>query len=162
MAITVTLDRMIHAQAIHHGVGKEIGLQGDCASAGSDPDVNPLDLLAMSTAGCLIIVMAKSAKTRGIDLTGTWADVDCQLKDYVIQSIRVTVHSRYRPSEEDRAFLETESHHCPVYLAVKDGANVRVTFEWGSSAKPASSACAGSAQPNTKPASSACASSATA
>jgi uncharacterized OsmC-like protein len=138
MAVTVELDRMIHARAVLPAAGnqsrREIGLEGDCASSGSD--LNPIDLLAMSTAACLMIVMAKGAKARGIDLTGTWADAVCDLEKYVIQSIRVTVYSPFRPSDEDRAFLEKESHQCPVYLAVKDGANVKVSFEWGSSAQP--------------------------
>lgn len=138
MAVTVELDRMIHAKAVlptaGNGIGREIGLEGDCASSGSD--LNPVDLLAMSTAACLIIVMAKGAKARGIDLTGTWADAACVLEHYVIQSIRVTVHSPFQPSDQDRAFLEKESHQCPVYLAVKDGANVKVAFEWGSNAQP--------------------------
>ena len=149
MAVTVELDRMIHAKAELPAAGdeirREIGLEGDCASSAGD--LNPIDLLAMSTAACLMIVMAKGAKARRIDLTGTWADAACDLKNYIIQSIRVTVHSPFQPSDEDRAFLEKESHQCPVYLAVKDGANVKVAFEWGSSARPktkagqASSAC---------------------
>ena len=140
MAITVTLDRMIHAKAIDHAISKEIGLAGDCVPSGCERDLNPIDLLAMSTAACLMIVMAKGAKARGIDLTGTWADAACELKNYVIQSIRVTVHSPVRPSEEDRVFLEKESRQCPVYLALKDGANVNVTFEWASTAQPKSKA----------------------
>ena len=138
MAVTVELDRMIHAKALlpaaSNEIGREIGLGGDCASSGSD--LNPIDLLGISTAACLMIVMAKAAKARGIDLTGTWADAACDLKNYIIQSIRVTVHSPFQPSDEDRAFLEKESHQCPVYLAVKDGANVKVAFEWGSRSKP--------------------------
>ena len=134
MAVTVKLDRMIHAKALPPAAGNEIGLGGDCASSGSD--LNPIDLLAMSTAACLMIVMAKGAKARGIDLSGTWADAACDLEHYVIQSIRVTVYSPFQPSDEDRAFLEKESHQCPVYLAVKDGAKVEVAFEWGNSAQP--------------------------
>jgi len=142
MAVTVELDRMIHAKAVlpaaGNKIGREIGLEGDCAAPGSD--LNPIDLLAMSTAACLVIVMAKGAKARGIDLTGTWADASCELKNYVIQSIRVTVYSPFQPTDEDRAFLEKESHECPVYLAVKDGANVKVAFEWGSSTQPGATA----------------------
>ncbi len=145
MAVTVELDRMIHARAELPAAGNEvrgeIGLGGDCASSGSD--LNPIDLLAMSTAACLMIVMAKGAKARGLDLTGTWADAACDLKDYIIQSIRVTVHSPFQPSDQDRAFLEKESHQCPVYLAVKDGANVKVAFEWGCSARIASKRAGG-------------------
>lgn len=136
MAVTVTLDRMVHAKAIHQSIGKEIGLEGDCASSGHEREVNPLDLLVMSVASCLVIYMAKSAKTRDIDLTGTWADAKCELKDYVVRSIHVSVYSPFRPSPDERKFLEEESHHCPVYLAIKDGAEVSVTYEWGSCAKP--------------------------
>jgi hypothetical protein len=78
--------------------------------------------------------MAKGADGKGIDLTGTWAETAYDLKDYKIASITVTVHSPYSGTERD--FLEKESHRCPVYLAVKDGTVVKVTFKWGSKSAP--------------------------
>ena len=134
MGMTVTLDRMIHTKATHHELGKEIGLEGCCAVGGKGEDLNPIDLVAMGVASCMMIVMAKLAESKGIDLTGTWADTAYALKDYKIASITVTIHSPYEPSEADRVFLEKESHRCPVYLAVKDGTEVRVGFQWGSTA----------------------------
>src|SRR5208282_2298243 len=100
-------------------------------------DLNPIDLVAMGVASCMIIVMAKSAEGKNIDLTGTWADAAYDLKDYKIASMTVTIHSPYSPSEANRAFLEKESHRCPVYLAVKDGVAVTVAFDWGTAAAPA-------------------------
>ncbi len=131
MGMTVTLDRMIHTNAVHHELGKEIGLEGCCAFGGKGEDLNPIDLVAMGVASCMIIVMAKSAEGKNIDLTGTWADAAYDLKDYKIASLTVTIHSPYSPSEANRAFLEKESHRCPVYLAVKDGVAVKVAFDWG-------------------------------
>jgi uncharacterized OsmC-like protein len=140
MGMTVTLDRMIHTKATHHELGKEIGLEGCCAFGGKGEDLNPIDLVAMGVASCLMIVMAKSAEGKGIDLTGTWADTAYELKDYKIASINVTIHSPYSPSEADRCFLEKEAHRCPVYLAVKDGTAVSVAFDWATSATPAAKA----------------------
>ena len=60
-----------------------------------------------------------------------------ELKDYKIASISVTIHSPYSPTAAEREFLECESHRCPVYLAVKDGTAVKVAFEWGTTATPA-------------------------
>ena len=137
MGMTVTLDRMIHTNAVHQELGKEIGLEGCCAFGGKGEDLNPIDLVAMGVASCMIIVMAKSAEGKNIDLTGTWADAAYDLKDYKIASMTVTIHSPYSPSEADRAFLEKESHRCPVYLAVKDGVAVKVAFDWGTTATPA-------------------------
>ena len=135
MGMTVTLDRMIHTNAVHHELGKEIGLEGCCAFGGKGEDLNPIDLVAMGVASCMIIVMAKGAETKGIDLTGTWADAAYELKNYLIASITVTIHLQ-KPSAADREFLEKESHRCPVYLAVKDGVPVSVGFEWGTTAAP--------------------------
>jgi uncharacterized OsmC-like protein len=137
MGMTVTLDRMIHAKAVHQELGKEVGLEGCCAHGGKGADLNPIDLLAMGVASCMLIVMAKSAEAKGIDLTGTWADTAYDLKDYKIAAITVTVHSPNSPTEADRQFLEQESHRCPVYLAVKDGTVVNVAFEWAMTAAPA-------------------------
>ena len=136
MGMTVTLDRMIHTNAVHHDLGKEIALEGCCAFGGKGEDLNPIDLLAMGVGSCLMIVMAKAAEAKGLDLTGTWADTSYELKDYKIASITVTIHSPCVPGL-NREFLEKESHRCPVYLAVKDGTAVKVAFEWGSKAAPA-------------------------
>jgi uncharacterized OsmC-like protein len=140
MGMTVTLDRMIHTKAIHHELGKEIGLEGCCVFGGKGEDLNPIDLVAMGVASCMIIVMVKSAEGKGIDLTGTWADTAYELKDYKIASMTVTIHSPYSPSGAEREFLQKEAYRCPVYLAVKDGVAVTVGFEWGSKAAPAAKA----------------------
>ena len=137
MGMTVTLDRMVHTTAVHHDLDRSIGLEGCCAFGGEGKDLNPIDLVAMGVASCLMIVMANSGKGKGLDLTGTWADTAYELKDYKIASITVTIHSPYSPSASEREFLEKEAHRCPVYLAVKDGVAVTVAFDWGTTACPA-------------------------
>jgi putative redox protein len=137
MGMTVTLDRMVHTTAVHHDLDRSIGLEGCCAFGGEGRDLNPIDLVAMGVASCLMIVMANSGKGKSIDLTGTWADTAYELKDYKIASITVTIHSPYSPSASEREFLEKEAHRCPVYLAVKDGVAVTVAFDWGTTACPA-------------------------
>jgi uncharacterized OsmC-like protein len=142
MGMTVTLDRMIHTNAVHHELGKEIGLEGCCVFGGKGEDLNPIDLVAMGVASCMLIVMAKSAEAKGIDLSGSWAETGYELKDYKIASIAVKIHSPYAPSAADREFLEAESRRCPVYLAVKNGTDVQVGFAWATKAAPkATSAC---------------------
>ena len=136
MAMTVALDRMIHTKAVHHELNKEIGLEGCCAFGGKGEDLNPIDLVAMGVASCMLIVMAKSAEGKAIDLTGSWAETGYELKDYKIASIAVHIHSPYAPSPADREFLEKESFRCPVYLAVKDGTDVQVGFTWGTKTAP--------------------------
>ena len=144
MGMTVTLDRMIHTKAVHHDLRKEIDLEGCSAFGGTGVDLNPIDLVAMGVASCLMIVMAKGAEGKGLNLTGTWADTSYELKDYKIASITVKIHLPQTPSEADRAFLEQESRRCPVYLAVKDAVSVSLAFAWGDKTKPspkASSSC---------------------
>ncbi len=138
MSMTVTLDRMIHTNAVHHELAKTIGLVSCCTSGCEEADLNPIDLTAMSVASCMLILMATGAKAKGLDLTGTWAETsyDLNMKEYKIASITVTVHAPCSPSAADREFLEKEGHRCPVYLAVKDSVAVQVTFNWGSTAIP--------------------------
>jgi uncharacterized OsmC-like protein len=143
MGMTVLLDRMIHTNAVHHELDKEIALEGCCAFGGKGEDLNPIDLVAMGLASCVMIVMAKSGEGKAIDLSGTWAETGYVLKDYKIASISVTIHSPYAPSVADQAFLEEESRRCPVYLAVKNGTDVRIGFTWGTKTAPkTTSACA--------------------
>ena len=138
--MAVTLDRMIHTNAVHHDLGKEIALEGCSAFGGTGVDLNPIDLVAMGVASCMIIVMAKGAEGKGINVTDTWADTAYELQDYKIASITVKIHSPQTPSEADRAFLEQESRRCPVYLAVKDTVKVSVAFGWGDKSKPSAKA----------------------
>jgi uncharacterized OsmC-like protein len=140
VGMTVTLDRMIHTKAIHHELGKAIDLEGCSAFGGTGVDLNPIDLVAMGVASCMIIVMAKGAEGKGLNLTDTWAEAGYELKDYKIASITVKIHSPQTLSEADRAFLEQESRRCPVYLAVKDTVKVGVAFAWGDKTKPTSNA----------------------
>jgi uncharacterized OsmC-like protein len=143
MGMIVTLDRMIHANAVHQELGKTIGLEGCCAFGGKGGDLNPIDLVAMGVSSCMMIVMAKGAQGKGVDLTGTWAETSYVLKNYLIESIAVTIHSPCSPTGADRTFFEQESHRCPVYLAVKDTVAVSVAFDWGTTAAPAAKkACA--------------------
>jgi putative redox protein len=136
MGMTVVLDRMIHSEAVHHELGKKIGLEGCCAFGGTGSDLNPIDLVAMGLGSCLMIVMAKAAEAKGFDLTGTWAETSYALVNYKIKTFRIVVNSPLKPSPADQKFLEKESHRCPVYLAVKDGAAVKVSFKWGTKAAP--------------------------
>ncbi len=140
MGMTVTLDCMIHTNAVHHELGQEIALEGCCAFGGKGVDLNPIDLVAMGLGSCLIIVMAKAAEGRGIDLTGTWAETSYELKNYKIDNFNITIRSPYRPKDDEQIFLERESHACPVDLAVKDGAPVQISFEWGSTSNSARTA----------------------
>jgi uncharacterized OsmC-like protein len=93
----------------------------------------------LGMASCMVIVMAKGTQTKGLDVTGTWANTSCVLKNYLIESIAVTVHVPHCPSDADRTFLEPESHRCPVYLTVKNTVAVSVVFDWGWS--PATPRC---------------------
>jgi uncharacterized OsmC-like protein len=138
MGMTVTLDRMIHTSAVHQGLGKTIGLESCCSHGAKVEELNPIELLSMSVASCMLILMATGAKEKGLDLTGAWAetDYDLNLKDYKITSIAVAVHLPCAPPAAERAFLEQEGHRCPVYLAVKDTVAVNVAFHWGSLATP--------------------------
>jgi len=136
MEMTVTLDRMIHTNAVHHELGKQIGLEGCCAFGGTGLDLNPIDLVAMAIASCLQIVMAKAAEGKSLDLSGTWAETSYVLKDYKIASIKVDIHSPHSPSEDNRVFLEKESLRCPVYLSLKDNVEVAIAFDWGTKAMP--------------------------
>jgi uncharacterized OsmC-like protein len=142
MGMTVVLDRMIHTEAVHEELGKKIGLEGCCSFGGTGRDLNPIDLMAMGLASCLQIVMAKAAQGKGLDVTGTWAETAYTMKDYKIETFDIVIHSPLKPSADDQAFLEKESHRCPVYLAVKDSVKVNVSFEWASQATPkAAAAC---------------------
>ncbi len=115
-----------------------MGIGGSCATGGQE--VGPIDLVALGLASCILTMLGKAAQARQLDLTGTWADTAYSLRNYRLESFTIAVHSPAQLDPLVAAEIEAARHDCPVYLALKDGVEVDVTFTWDSRQAPAARA----------------------
>jgi uncharacterized OsmC-like protein len=126
--LSVVYDRNVHGVASHPALQSSIPL-GACA-ADERSELNPIDMMAMGLASCLLILMGKTAAAEKLDMTGAKADVSYELQDYRLMSFRVDVQLPKKLAAQDQAKLEAASKACPVYLAIHPDVKVTVNFNW--------------------------------
>jgi len=126
----VVYDRNVHTVASHHPLKINIPLEGCSAFGGQGLDLNPIDLMAMGLASCLMIVMGKTAEAEGLDIVGANADVGYDLVNYRIAQIKVAIHLPKQLSTTEQSKLEAASKKCPVFLAIHPDVKVTVDFVW--------------------------------
>lgn len=126
----VVYDRNVHTVASHHPLKKTVPLEGCSAFGGKGLDLNPIDLMAMGLASCLMIVMGKTAEAGELDIVGAKADVSYDLVNYRIGQIKVVIHLPGKLPATDQSKLEAASKKCPVFLAIHPDVKVTVSYIW--------------------------------
>ena len=126
----VVYDRNVHTVASHHPLKQTIPLEGCSAFGGKGLDLNPIDLMSMGLASCLMIVMGKTAEAEKLDVVGAKADVSYDLVNHRIAQIKVAIHLPKKLSAADQSKLETASKKCPVFLAIHPDVKVTVNYIW--------------------------------
>jgi uncharacterized OsmC-like protein len=126
----VVYDRNVHTVAMHHPLNKEIPLEGCSAFGGKGLDLNPIDLLSLGMASCLMIVMGKTAEAEGLNIVGAKASVSYDLVNYRIARVQADIRLPKKLSAADRTKLETASKKCPVFLAIHPDVKVTVNYIW--------------------------------
>jgi len=116
--------------ASHRPLKQTIPLEGCSAFGGKGLDLNPIDLMSMGLASCLMIVMGKTAEAEKLDIVGAKADVSYDLVNYRIAQIKVVIHLPKELSATDQLKLETASKKCPVFLAIHPEVKVTVSYIW--------------------------------
>ena len=129
-AMQVVYDKNVHTVAYHHPLKKTIPLEGCSAFGGKGLDLNPIDLMSMGLASCLMIVMGKTAEAETLDIVGAKADVSYDLVNYRIAAIKVDIRLPKKLAAADQTKLETASKKCPVFLAIHSDVKVTVNYIW--------------------------------
>ena len=130
--MTVLYDRDVHTVASHATLERTIPLEGCSAFGGKGLDLNPIDLVSMGLASCLMIVMGKAAEAEKLDIVGAKAEVSYDLVNYRIAEIKVRFHLPKKLAAMDQTKLETASKKCPVFLAIHPDVKVSLEYIWPS------------------------------
>lgn len=104
------------------------------AQPGAKDAMGPTDLFAASLASCMLSVMAIQAHKLGIELKGTFADVEKKmvvLPKMRIGKVIIRIQSPLVPPEPARVKLEQAALECPVYLSLNESVSKEVDFVWG-------------------------------
>jgi putative redox protein len=128
--MSVVYDRNVHTVASHIPLKQTIPLEGCSAFGGKGQDLNPIDLMAMGLASCLMIVMGKTAEAEKLDIVGAKADVSYDLANYRIAAFTVNLHLPKKLGAAEQTKLETASKKCPVFLSISPEVKVSVNFHW--------------------------------
>jgi uncharacterized OsmC-like protein len=128
----VVYDRDVHTVASHATLGKTIPLEGCSAFGGKGLDLNPIDLVSMGLASCLMIVMGKAAEAEKLDIVGAEAEVSYDLVDYRLAQIKVSIHLPKKLAAMDQTKLEAASKNCPVFLAIHPDVKISLEYIWPS------------------------------
>jgi len=128
--MSVVYDRNVHTVAAHIPLKQTIPLEGCSAFGGKGVDLNPIDLMAMGLASCLMIVMGKTAEAEKLDIVGAKADVSYDLANYRIAGFKVDIHLPKKLGAQEQTKLENASKKCPVFLSISPEVKVAVNFIW--------------------------------
>ena len=126
--MTAVYDRNVHTIASH--VPLKISLPLGTCAADERTELNPVDMMAMGLASCMLILMGKAAVAEKLDILGARADVSYKLDNYRITSFNVDIHLPRKFHANEQTKLEAASRDCPLFLAINPDVNVNVTFDW--------------------------------
>ena len=130
--LSVTYEGSMRAVArIPNGESKVVmGACSCCCETGTD--FTPLDLLAASYAGCVIISMDIIAKKNGLDLAGVEVKVSLDTNTScgpVVRGINATIVLPKQYTDEQLDLLRKGESYCPVHNALRPEIKTNLTFE---------------------------------
>jgi putative redox protein len=123
----------LRTEATHLRSGIDIITDAPPDNQGRGEAFSPTDLCATSLASCMMTIMGISARNRGLDISGTVAEVNkiMAADPRRISRIEVTLHIPDRGfSETDRKVLETAGRTCPVALSLHPDIEQDIRFMW--------------------------------
>jgi uncharacterized OsmC-like protein len=126
--LTVVYDSNVHTVASYAALNVSLPL-GACA-ADARSELNPIDMMAIGLASCILIVMGKAAVTENVYIVGAKAGVSYTLDGYRIASFNVSVQPPKKLEEQVRTRLEEACKTCPVYRAIDPSVKIHVCFNW--------------------------------
>lgn len=121
-----------HAQHLRSGV--ELVTDAPPDNNGKGESFSPTDLTATSLANCMLTIAGIAARTHGINIDGTEAEV---LKEMAanprrISAVRVTVTVRGQEhySDKEKSIIEHAARTCPVALSLHPDIEQDIKFNW--------------------------------
>ncbi|MBC7653998.1 MAG: OsmC family protein [Oligoflexus sp.] len=124
----------LRTTSTHLQSGKEIITDAPVDNQGKGEAFSPTDLLATSLADCMFTIMGIAAKTHGIDMDGSTAEVT---KIMAAEPRRISeIHVNFdfpkkaNYSDKQKKILENAGLNCPVHYSLHPDIKKKVDFGW--------------------------------
>ena len=129
--IDATYDGNLRCTATHDPSGKQLITDAPVDNMGKGESFSPTDLLATSMLTCIMTIVAISADSRQIDVSGMTGNVEQTMASGPrrVAKLEVVVNLPSGLDMEDRTWLITEGCNCPVCVSVSESMEVDVTFQ---------------------------------
>ncbi|NLF25360.1 MAG: OsmC family protein [Deltaproteobacteria bacterium] len=134
MIAKVTYKGDLRNEALHLVTGSTIELDAPKDNQGKGEAFAPTDLVAATTAACMMAIMDLYARRHGLDLKGTTAAVEKTMdtNSRRIAEIKVTFEFPHGESfsTEHRQALERTALDCPISRSLHPDLKQTLVFNW--------------------------------
>jgi len=123
----------LRTEATHIRSGQVILTDAPIDNQGKGEAFSPTDLTATSLASCILTIMGIAARTHGIDMVGTKAEVVKKMVNgprriAAIEIKLIMPENSY--SHKEKKILEKAAFHCPVSLSLHDNTEELISIHW--------------------------------
>lgn len=123
----------LRTQATHLRSGEWITTDAPIDNQGKGEYFSPTDLVASALGSCMLTVMGIAARTHGIDMDGTYADILKVMADQPrrISEIHVGIFFPDKAfTSKQKSILEHAARTCPVGRSLSEQLKEILTFHW--------------------------------
>ena len=121
-----------HCELTHLDSAVNIHTDAPRDNHGLGQSFSPTDLTSISLGSCMLTVIAIQAEKEGLDLGGSYAEVEKEMNASPRRIGRIGVHL-HLPSHLDlswRERLENYAHTCPVKLSLNPEIKLNLVFSY--------------------------------
>ena len=122
----------LRAESTHLKSNKSFITDAPTDNNGKGEAFSPTDTVATGLASCMLTVMGVKARSMGIDMAGTNAEVTKTMASNPrrISKIEIVLNFNFEADEKTRKILEHTANTCPVHYSLHPDIVKDVTFNW--------------------------------
>ena len=122
----------LRTELTHYKSGQKIYTDAPVDNNGKGEAFSPTDLVAASLASCMITVMGIKAKQCGIEMDGTYAEVEKEMsaKPRKISGINIDIYFPKNYTENEKKLLELTANTCPVINSLNPDIVKNINFHY--------------------------------
>ncbi|MBW3518712.1 OsmC family protein [Flavobacterium sp. NKUCC04_CG] len=122
----------LRTESVHLRSGQSIISDAPLDNQGRGEAFSPTDLVANAVASCMFTIMGIKAKSMGLDISNSSAEVFKEMRESPRMISKVTVRFVVNgvADEKDRVILERVAMNCPVFLSLHTDIEKDIQFNW--------------------------------
>lgn len=122
----------LRAESTHLKSNKSFITDAPTDNNGKGEAFSPTDTVATGLASCMLTVIGVKARSMGIDMAGTNAEVTKTMASNPrrISKIEIVLNFNFEADEKTRKILEHTANTCPVHYSLHPDIVKDVTFNW--------------------------------